>query len=164
MLLSHGTAAGMNVHRFFPASFQVPGIWRRVRKEERGERRKKNKRREECLWLSGSVGRLSGTPAVTEPWIRKAGRKKEKETDPISSLREHDRGIKAILKFNGPCRFPSTCNLSQAARSIRRKEPVLELYYTLLLLYLLQCCIVGGSTPTHECVSFVIFGDQTHAL
>lgn len=35
MLLSHSTAAGMNVHRFFPASFQVPRIWRRVIKRRR---------------------------------------------------------------------------------------------------------------------------------
>lgn len=61
--------------------------------------------------------------------VNKRSRKKKAETDPISSLREHDRGIKAILKFNGPCRFPSTCNLSQAARSIRWKQPVLELLY-----------------------------------
>lgn len=86
----------------------------------------KRKRRIEGLWLSGSVGRLSSTPAGTKPWIREGGKK---ETDPISSPQEHDGGIKAILKFNGPCRVSSTCNLSQAARSIHWKGPVLELHY-----------------------------------
>lgn len=81
--------------------------------------------------------RLSSTPAVTEPWIREA--RKKKETDPISSLREHDRGIKAILKFNGPCRFSSTCNLSQAARSVRWKEPVWSSTTATVFVTMLYC-------------------------
>lgn len=41
---------------------------------------------------------------------RTALRMKKKSTrkrikDPISSLQEHDRGIKAIVKFNGACKF-----------------------------------------------------------
>lgn len=35
-------------------------------------------------------------------WKKRTGKRKN---DPISSLQEHDRGIKAILKFNGACKF-----------------------------------------------------------
>lgn len=96
------------------------------------------------------------------------GSREKKESDPISSLREHDRGIKAILKFNGPCRFPSTCNLSQAARSIRRKEPVLELHYCCCHCICYNAVLLEGSTTTctyvSVCVSFVTSGDQSHTL
>ncbi len=94
------------------------------------------------------------------------GSRKKKESDPISSLREHDRGIKAILKFNGPCRFPSTCNLSQAARSIRWKEPVLELHYCCHCICYNAVLLEEALQPAHMwvCMSFVTFGDQSHTL
>lgn len=113
MLLSHSSAPGMNLHHCFPASFQVPEIWRRVIKRRR-RRAKREKQRRARVTVRQRWPFIQHTGGQGD--VNKGGWEKN---DPISSLREHDRGIKAILKFNGPCRFPSTCNLSQAARSIR---------------------------------------------
>lgn len=103
-----------------PLHFKYLKVWRRVRRQEEkeeeveeGRRKEKERRMSETVRQRRSFIQHTGGHGA----VNKGSREKKKETDPISSLREHDRGIKAILKFNGPCRFPSTCNLSQPARS-----------------------------------------------
>lgn len=112
------------------------------------------------------IQHTGGHRAVNKGSRGKKKKERKKETDPISSLREHDRGIKAILKFNGPCRFPSTCNLSQAARSIHWKEPVLELHHCYHCICYNAVLLEEALQPAHVCVcvSFFIFVDQSRTL